>query len=138
MKKIVISLIVIILAALVLFVLYPLRGSGALTFLRQELNLQEAFQESEQISPLAPTISYQGVEGKNALELLKQHYSIQSKDYGHDLGEFVEAIDGITPQKDEFWALFVNSKSSMVGASSYITKNGDVIEWRIQKISSAN
>lgn len=135
MKKIIIGLIVVIISALAFLFILPMKDAGALAFLRQELHLQGA---EGQVSPRTKAISYQGVEGKNALELLKEHYPIKSQNYGRGLGEFVEAIDGITPQKDEFWELFVNGKSSTVGASSYITKNGDVIEWRIEKISTTN
>ena len=32
----------------------------------------------------------------------------------------------------EFWALYVNGKQAEVGAGTYIIKNNDTIEWRIE------
>ncbi|MEI6533019.1 MAG: DUF4430 domain-containing protein [Candidatus Roizmanbacteria bacterium] len=34
--------------------------------------------------------------------------------------------------KHEFWALYVNGKQAQVGAGSYIVKQGDTIEWKIE------
>jgi hypothetical protein len=36
----------------------------------------------------------------------------------------------------EFWALYVNGKQSEVGAGVYVTKNDDVIEWRLEEIKA--
>jgi hypothetical protein len=79
---------------------------------------------------------YQGLEGVDALTLLKQMHKVETKDFGKDLGEFVESIEGVKPGKDEFWSFYVNGKQAQVGASSYVTKKGDVIEWRLEKIQS--
>lgn len=78
--------------------------------------------------------SYSGIEGVDALTLLKELYPVQTRDFGPGLGEFVESIDGIKPEKDQFWAFYVNGKSSTVGASQYVMKNGDLIEWKLEKI----
>ena len=34
--------------------------------------------------------------------------------------------------KHEFWAFYVNGKQAEVGAGSYIVKQGDTIEWKIE------
>lgn len=78
--------------------------------------------------------SYSGVAHCDALTLLKMKYAVGTKDFGPGLGEFVEMIDGLKPAAEEFWAFYVNGKSSTVGASNYITQEGDVIEWKLQKI----
>ena len=53
------------------------------------------------------------------------------KDYGGDLGVFVEAIDekgkGST---DRWWQFWVNGAYSQVGASSYEAGPGDAIFWK--------
>ncbi len=77
---------------------------------------------------------YNGAEGRNAMELLKELYLVKTKDFGSGLGEFVESINGVSAASDEFWAFYVNGKSSNIGASSYSTKSDDLIEWRLEKI----
>lgn len=72
-------------------------------------------------------------QGMYALALLKMTHKVETKDYG-GMGEFVESIDGIRPDGKHFWEFFVNGKSSNVGASSYILKNGDKIEWELSVI----
>jgi len=36
-------------------------------------------------------------------------------------------------QKHEYWAFYVNGKLSDVGPADYKTKDGDVVEWKIEK-----
>ena len=73
---------------------------------------------------------------KSALDLLRGSYQLQTKNFGAGLGEFVEEINGVKPAQDEFWAFYVNSQSSNVGASSYLPKDGDSLEWRLEKITN--
>lgn len=80
-------------------------------------------------------IRYKGVEGKTALELLEMQYRVEGKDFP-GVGKFVISINGIAPDQNHFWAFYVNGKQAEVGASNYITKNGDLIEWRLEKIKS--
>ncbi|HLC44364.1 MAG: hypothetical protein A2722_00060 [Candidatus Doudnabacteria bacterium RIFCSPHIGHO2_01_FULL_50_11] len=77
---------------------------------------------------------YAGIKGETAMSLLKLYHKVETKDFG-DLGEMVVAIDGIKPAADEFWAFYVNGKSSTIGASSYKTKDNDQIEWRLETIT---
>jgi hypothetical protein len=86
----------------------------------------------------ADSISYQGREGVDALTLLHEAYVTETKDFGPGVGEFVEVIKGIRPAQDEFWGFFVNGEAAEVGASSYITKNNDQIEWRLVKIDKSS
>jgi hypothetical protein len=78
-------------------------------------------------------ITYQGEEGKNALELLKAKYPVKTKEFP-GAGEFVESINGVTPETDYFWAFYVNGATSNVGAGQYVTKTADKLEWRLEKI----
>lgn len=79
-------------------------------------------------------IKYQGVEGQNALELLKASHQVETKSFG-DAGEFVTSIDGVAPNAStHFWAFYVNGSQAQVGAGSYVTKSGDLIEWKLEEI----
>jgi hypothetical protein len=79
------------------------------------------------------TFEYQGVNGKNALELLKASHQVQAKHYS--FGDLVTGIDGITPDASHFWAMYVNGQFAQVGASSLITKNSDTIKWEIDAVA---
>ena len=35
--------------------------------------------------------------------------------------------------KKEYWAFYINGKMANVGAADYQTKEGDKIEWKIEK-----
>jgi len=77
-------------------------------------------------------ISYQGVDGKNALELLKAGHQVEVKHF--DFGDMVQSIDGISPASDEFWALYINGQLSQVGADAYQSKSSDTITWKLDKL----
>jgi hypothetical protein len=78
-------------------------------------------------------VSYKGIEGKNALELLKQSHKVETKSY-EGLGEFVTSIDGVAADSKHFWAFYVNGQQSQVGASSYTAKDTDTIVWKLEEI----
>jgi hypothetical protein len=75
-------------------------------------------------------IAYNGVNGKDALTLLKQHATVQTKRYS--FGDEVIAIDSSTGNGPKYWTFYVNGKESNVGAGSYVSKNGDKLEWKLQ------
>ena len=83
--------------------------------------------------PTQTDVSYKGVAGKNALELLKQSHAVESKTYD-GLGELVTSIDGVTPDSQHFWSLYVNGQQSQVGADAYVTQPNDTIAWKLEKI----
>ena len=85
------------------------------------------------VAPAVNEIKYKGEEGKNALTLLKAKYQVETKSFG-SAGEFVESINGIKPDSKHFWKFFINGKSASVGASSYVTKSTDVLEWKLDEI----
>ncbi len=99
---------------------------------QEQAKTQEPINQVQQVS--SSDIKYKGVEGKNALELLKASHRVDTKDYP-GVGEFVTAIDGLeTDSKTSFWAFYVNGKQSPVGASAYITKDSDELEWKVETI----
>lgn len=89
----------------------------------------------EQTAPPVDSISYQGQDNQSALQILKAKYQVETEEYA-GMGEFVTSINGVKPASDQFWAFYVNGKSSQVGASQYQTKNSDLIEWKLETINS--
>ena len=77
------------------------------------------------------TIQYMGVNGKDAMELLKENATVVTKD--SSFGEYVDSINGIQGGTDsKYWIFYVNDQMSQVGAADYKTQEGDLIEWRFE------
>lgn len=92
--------------------------------------VQASTTQSEQPAN-AEYISYKGEDGKNALELLKTHAKVVTKDSSY--GPFVDSIDGVQGGVNgKYWAFYINGQMSQVGASGYTTKNGDKLEWKLE------
>lgn len=76
------------------------------------------------------TYSYQGEEGKNAMELLRAKFTgITTTKSGN--AEFVKGINGLEAGAKQYWSFYVNGKAASVGASDYQTKSTDTIEWKL-------
>lgn len=75
-------------------------------------------------------VSYQGEEGKTALELLKSHTEVKTQKF--DFGEMVQSINGQDGGGKKYWTFYVNGKMAQVGAGDYQTKDSDKIEWKLQ------
>jgi len=61
--------------------------------------------------------------------------TISNKINGKGTNAFITEINGYSTEgKKEFWAFYVNGKQSTVGAGGYQLKNGDKIEWKIEKL----
>ncbi|MFA5185522.1 MAG: DUF4430 domain-containing protein [Patescibacteria group bacterium] len=76
-------------------------------------------------------------EGESVFDALKLYddkasFGIKYKDYGGDLGVFVESIEGKTdPKKKAWWQYWVNNQYGKIGSSSYKLKAGDVVMWKL-------
>ena len=116
-------------------------GFGAWGFSYQTHQKTNPIKPATTTTKPIPTIyvSYRGVDGKTALELLKTHAKIQTKT--SSLGDFVVAINGndggamnqtVRGGGKKYWIYYINHKEAQVGAGAYTTKNGDVIEWKLQ------
>jgi len=72
------------------------------------------------------------IVGSTALQALYRTHKIQSKGLG--INAFITAIDGrvASEEKREFWAFYINGKQAEVGAGTYVIKNNDTIEWKIE------
>lgn len=124
---------------LALFFVVLIVGTGYLQFFPKK-------EPQKKITP-SPTISVQQKitaetvlsnrqeqvqKGVTALQALNSTHKIKSKGVGQNT--FVTAIDGREAMADkrEFWAFYVNGKQAEVGAGTYIIKNNDTIEWKIE------
>lgn len=75
---------------------------------------------------------YEIEEGKTALDLLQQTSKVKTK--GEKENAYVVEIDEkkADDAKKEFWSLYINGTIAPVGAGSYVLKDGDRIEWKIE------
>lgn len=76
-------------------------------------------------------------EGQSVFDALKLFddragLRIKSKDYGGDMGVFVESIgDKQDPEKKAWWQYWVNNEYGKISSSSYKLKPGDVVMWKL-------
>lgn len=76
-------------------------------------------------------LSYKGVEGKTALDLLKQHATVVTKDSSY--GPYVDSINGVAGgTSGKYWTFYVNGAQAQVGAGAYVTHGTDTIEWKFE------
>lgn len=89
-------------------------------------------QNQNQQATVVSSVSYQGQDNRNALDLLQVFHKVDTKDTS--FGKQVMGIDGVTPDPtNSYWAFYVNGKLAQVGADHYTTKYGDLIEWKVEK-----
>ena len=81
-------------------------------------------------STAVPTITYKGVDGKNALELLKASHAVV------DDGGFVTSIDGQVNAAPKYWTLYANGTMASVGAKDLVTKASDTIVWKLEEFKA--
>jgi hypothetical protein len=74
-------------------------------------------------------------KGSSALDLLRavseeNKFEIKNKESSY--GVFIESIMGIAndAKANKFWMYDINGKSAEIGASAYIVKDGDMLEWK--------
>jgi hypothetical protein len=104
---------------------------------QQGKNIQPQPLDSQQQQELQPlTVVYGGVDGRSALDLLKEKYpGVETKQFS--FGEMVNAIAGVKAEEGKnFWSFYVNGQQAQVGASQYVTKNGEKIEWKLENVSN--
>ncbi len=79
---------------------------------------------------LSDKFEYQGQEGVDALTLLKQKTTVDQDSSGMVISISDRQADN---NQREFWSFYINGEPAQVGAASYITKNNDIISWKIEK-----
>ncbi len=76
-------------------------------------------------------ITYQGEDGKSALDLLKRKHTVQTVEYT-SLGSLVTEIDGVATGTDAYWALYIDGQPATEGADRVMTQSGQTLEWRYE------
>ena len=128
LKKLETFVIIVIIS--VIGIIYAFTQKSAQTPIQTNTSLDQTVKQDEKTS----RIRYQGVNGKNALELLEAYYRVETKHFV--FGDMIVGIDGVTPDTKHFWAFYVNDTLSQVGAETYITKSTDRIEWKLEEIKN--
>ena len=119
---------IIILAAILIF------GGSLLGNRVAQKQAQKAVAGTQaQFNPVViKTISYDGQDGKTALDLLKASHDVKTED--SSVGVFVNSIDGSANTSDTYWMFYVDGQLAPVGADQYQSKTSDKIEWRYEKL----
>lgn len=112
--------------ALIIIVIFALSTIGVNSL--QSLSSSKVPPHATPFVKPVTTLRYKGEKGKNALILLKEHATIQQDHSG-----LVVSIDGNKPTGHNYWEFYVNGKSASVGPANYVTKNSDVIMWKVEK-----
>jgi len=105
-------------------------GGGAVLLNRSADKPQTAVQSAATEPPHLEHISYQGQDGKSALELLKAEADVKTETATY--GEYVASINGKDGGGSKFWMFYVNGAMADVSADKYVTKTGETIEWKLQ------
>jgi hypothetical protein len=93
----------------------------------QPTNSEISFSEDRKI------VSYEGVTGMTALEILKNLTNVTTED--SSFGEFVTSINGLEAiNNKEYWSFFVNGEYANEGAGTYKTTDGENLEWRLEEL----
>lgn len=79
-------------------------------------------------------ISYKGIAGQSALVQLREVVpDVQTKYSVY--GEYVESMNGLMGGvNDYYWSFYVDGIMSNVGADSYVSTGGELIEWKYQNL----
>ena len=72
-------------------------------------------------------------KGKNGLDALKQVAAVETKEYV-GIGSMVLSINGIKPDSEHFWALYVDGQFADKAIDAYIIDKDILIELKLEKI----
>jgi len=130
-KKSFYKIFILILVILAIFAGYSFYQSKILP--NKKFVIQQTLTVYLKISGQKDFIKQEITLGKNALDLTKKLATVVTK--GEGVNAYVTTINGkeAKAENKEFWAFYVNGKQATVGAGSYQLKDGDKIEWKIEK-----
>lgn len=119
------------LGIIVLVLVTNLSLGSYLSSQNQTNNSNNVVATKEEAESPKDSFKYSGVENTNALQLLEQ----RAKSIKKNVSGLVISINGrdADERKKEFWAFYVNGKMAEVGPAEYVTKDGDEVEWKIEK-----
>lgn len=95
-----------------------------------QLQDSESTDSAQEFTEVEGDVSYDGQEGRTALELLQENAEVELEGEGEMA--FVTTINGVSAGENEFWAFYINGASAPMGAGSYVTSNDDRITWRLE------
>lgn len=121
-----------LISLLAIVVLIFLVGLGA-NFLGKYNNDQKN-QKVETAIAGTQTVAYDGIDGKTALDLLREKADIKTED--SSIGVFVTSINGTENTDSNYWLFYVDGQLAPIAADQYQTKPGEKIEWRYEDINS--
>lgn len=135
-KYIVPIILIIIVATIALYLFFPRTTSQIDTSniaIQNRAALAYASEVAEQnktsiklANPRGPFMLVAENDGQNAFDLLKKYTQVGYKEY--DFGIFIESINGLANDKQNFWAFYVNGEFANRGISKTTLKVGDTIE----------
>lgn len=117
---------IIILAAIVIL------GGSLLGGYVSQKQTQEVAGEVTFQPVVEKVISYEGEEGKTALDLLKASHEIGTQD--SSIGVFITSIDGVKNEDNKYWMFYTEDQLAPIAADQYETKAGEKIEWRFERL----
>lgn len=72
------------------------------------------------------------VSGQTALDLLTAQAQVQSKTYG--FGTFIEGINGVLGNNEQYWAFYVNDEYANEAADKIVLQAGDNVTFRLEPV----
>jgi ABC-type uncharacterized transport system permease subunit len=121
--KLVLGLIVVLLLA---------GGIYKLTLRDNKTNTSIAPTAVTSTATTSTDITFQGVTGKSALQILEANHKVDVKMFSGS--PYVQGIDGLEGDKAHYWSFYVNGTPASVGAGDYVSKNTDKIEFKYVKM----
>jgi hypothetical protein len=135
-KKLISLIVLLAVAALAAFGIWYFNYGSSSNTETVTTNQPEQVESLVTVSEDGKTVSYEGVEGENALSLLKNYTNVETEEFT-GIGEYVVSINGVQADSNSnFWAFYVDDAQAQVGAGDYITKAGEKIEWRLEDVSA--
>jgi len=105
---------------------------GGVMWVNSNKSTPKAVQTTTATKQPTTSITYKGQAGVTALALLLQQTAKVNMTGTGDMA-YVNSINGTTADsaKKQYWEFDVNGAAATVGAGSYITKDDDIITWKL-------
>ena len=132
-KKILI-LIIIAIALFLLFLSIPKKVSPI-----SKITLEETKIISKAILEINGIKYESGISNQSSIadfmDKLKNDGKIDFKEKNYTgMGKFIEEINGVKGTSGKYWIYYINNEKASIGASKYILKEGDIINWKQEGI----
>ncbi|MFH1711631.1 MAG: DUF4430 domain-containing protein [Patescibacteria group bacterium] len=101
----------------------------------EEALLETEFVVEDKLYPLSVPVETNVIDLMKLIQDQNDDFSFNGTEY-EGMGMLVEQINDTENNMDEsmFWSLYVNDELAQVGASQYIIQDGDIINWRYEKV----